>query len=288
MKINYIIIPVYVLIASCNNGNMNEIESAASATNLAVQELAFEDMSEGRASDASKSSSNAEEERAEALPEQNEAKIIRTGNLSIESKEIVSSKRNLDQLIRRLGGYYEEENTATGERYTSYDLTVRVPRNNFDSLITGIETGRDKVTHKSIRAEDVSLQYYDLESRLKSKRTYLERYQKMVTNAQSVKELLEIEEQIRLLQEEIESTESTLRHLSGQVQYSTLRVNLFEYQANLPSGSNSFWVRIKDAFIFGWNLIESIALGLVGIWPIILMVIVGTMVWSGYRKRKRG
>lgn len=288
MKITTIILPLCLLIASCSAENRQEFGLVAESANPATRQIAVENMSDASATGGLHAHSKQQENATEAVPKQQEAKIIRTGSLSVESREIAASKKNLDQLIKRLGGYYEQENTSTGDRYTSYDLTVRIPRNSFDSLITGIASGKDKVTHQSIRAEDVSLQYYDLESRLKSKRTYLDRYQKMVASAKSVKELLEIEEQIRQLQEEIESTETTLRNLSGQVQYSTLQISLFEYQANLPTGSNSFWVRTKNAFTFGWSLIENIALGIIGLWPIILIVIVGVVAWRGYKRRKRG
>jgi len=287
MKITNILTPICLLIASCSGGRMEQHGVAASA-DLAIEEMAVPNMGGESIQSRSSRPVGEPEKTGEATPVQNEVKIIRTGNISIESKNISESKSNLDQLIKRLGGYYEQENTTTGNGYTSFDLTVRIPQNSFDSLITDIEGGKDKVTNKSVRADDVSLQYYDLESRLKSKRAYLDRYQKMVASAKSVKELLEIEEQIRQLQEEIDSTEATLRNLSGQIQYSTMQVSLFEYQANLPSGSNSFWVRTKEAFAFGWNLIENIALGIIGVWPIMLITVVGATAWRGYKKRKRG
>ncbi|VTP86525.1 DUF4349 domain-containing protein [Sphingobacterium daejeonense] len=218
----------------------------------------------------------------------NHVKIIKNGNVSIESKNITKSKKNLDALMKRFSAYYQQETTNNNNDLTSYNLIIRVPTTSFESMMTALESGEDNVTEKNISAEDVSLQYFDLQSRLKSKRAYLERYQAMVSSAKNVKELLEIQEQIRQLQEDIDSNEATYRNLSNQINYSTLTVNLFEYQANLPMGSNSFWVQIKESINFGWNIIESLILGIIGLWPV--WIILGTLIFvikKVIKKRKQ-
>ena len=218
----------------------------------------------------------------------NHVKIIKNGNVSIESKNITKSKKNLDALMKRFSAYYQQETTNNNNDLTSYNLIIRVPTTSFESMMTALESGEDNVTEKNISAEDVSLQYFDLQSRLKSKRAYLERYQAMVSSAKNVKELLEIQEQIRRLQEDIDSNEATYRNLSNQINYSTLTVNLFEYQANLPMGSNSFWVQIKESINFGWNIIENLILGIIGLWPV--WIILGTLIFvikKVIKKRKQ-
>lgn len=216
-----------------------------------------------------------------------EKKIIRTGNISVESKDLKKSKTSFDALVKRAGGYYEQESTSSGSTYTHYNLTIRIPSSQFDSFLEGIEKGKDKITEKSIQAQDVSLQYYDLESRLKSKRAYLDRYQKMVASAKNVKDLLEIEEQIRQLQEEIESTESTLRAVKDQVSYSTIQVNIYNSDSLVPHSDSGFWMKVKEALDFGWKLIENIVIGLVGIWPILLLAIGGIFIWRRFRKKRK-
>ena len=218
----------------------------------------------------------------------NHVKIIKNGNVSIESKNITKSKKNLDALMKRFSAYYQQETTNNNNDLTSYNLIIRVPTTSFESMMTALESGEDNETEKNISAEDVSLQYFDFQSRLKSKRAYLERYQAMVSSAKNVKGLLEIQEQIRQLQEDIDSNEATYRNLSNQINYSTLTVNLFEYQANLPMGSNSFWVQIKESINFGWNIIESLILGIIGLWPV--WIILGTLIFvikKVIKKRKQ-
>ncbi len=206
---------------------------------------------------------------------QGQLKIKKQGNLSIEAKDIKKSKQALDKTIQHFQAYYQEESSSNLQGFTSYQLTIRIPFNKFESFIKQLEQGEDKLTEKNIQSEDVSIQYYDLESRLASKRAYLIRYQQMVKDAKTVKDLLEIQEQIRTLQEEIDSNESILRNLSGQVNYSTLNINLFEYQSNDRMGSNPFWIRAKESLQLGWNIVENFCLVLIGMWPVWIILGLG-------------
>lgn len=214
-------------------------------------------------------------------------KIIKSGNISLESKKIEASKKNIDALLKKFNAYYEQESSNNNNDFTSYNLTIRIPTSSFDNFLIAMENGDDKVTDKKISAEDVSITYHDVESRLKSKRAYLLRYQEMVSSAKNVKDLLEIQEQIRQLQEEIDSKEAVLRNLTNQVNYSTLTVDLFEYQANLPMGSKSFFAKVKTSLEFGWNLIQNIALGIIGIWPVWIVVGLVVVIIRNFRRKRR-
>jgi len=279
--------------ASCNQSREQEVSMPELDHTEAVNRNDSDQSKSLRlkGSDAAAEASDAPAENTiERTQSVNKPKIIREGNISIESKDVKTSKKNLDQQLKQMGGYYERESANTDNKnLISYDLVLRIPSDKLDGFLTSVENGKDKITSKSLTSEDVSLQYYDLESRLKSKRAYLERYQAMVSSAKNVKELLEIQEQIRQLQEEIDSSESMMRNLSGQVNYSSLRINLFDYQSNLPMGSNSFWSRVKSSFSFGGDLIANIVLGIIGLWPIFIigsLVVFVVLRWRNRRKER--
>ena len=232
---------------------------------------------------------SAEMKITERIPQQSASniKIIKRGNISLESRKIEVSKKNIDALLRKFNAYYEQESSSNSNYLTSYKLKIRIPTSSFDNFLLAMENGEDKITDKNISAEDVSITYHDYESRLKSKRAYLERYQEMVASAKNVKDLLEIQEQIRQLQEEIDSKEALLRNLTNEINYSTLTVDLFEYQANLSMGSNSFFAKVKTSLEFGWNLIQNIALGIIGIWPVWIVVGLIVVIFRKFRRKRR-
>ncbi|ERJ60106.1 DUF4349 domain-containing protein [Sphingobacterium paucimobilis] len=273
-------------VLACGQGS-KEVSMESSADKATTYDLKTADAAATTAMPLKSEATELGNEKLEAEKLNQGKKIIRTGNISIESKDLKKSKIAIDALVKKANGYYEQESTTTGTTYTNYNLTLRIPSSQFDTFLEGIEKSNDKITEKSIHAQDVSLQYYDLESRVKSKRIYLARYQNMVANAKNVKELLEIEEQIRQLQEEIESTESALRVMKDQVGYSTLVLNLYNSDSIIAYSDSGFWLKTKEAFGFGWELIENIFIGAIGIWPILLLLL-GTFIgWRRYKKHKR-
>lgn len=219
----------------------------------------------------------------------NKKKIIKDGNISIKTNDIVLSKAGIDNLVKQYNGYYESEDLQNNDQQISYNLRVRVPSDNFEKILTAIENGKDEVTNKNIQARDVSEEYYDLETRLVSKREYLNRYKALLTKASTVKDILAIEESIRVLQEEIESTVGRLKYLSDQVSYSTLNVNLYKEKEFVykPQSQDKFSERVKKSLSNGWNSIVSFVLWIITVWPLIFVILIAYFAWRKFRKNHK-
>ena len=219
-------------------------------------------------------------------PTQSKKKLIKTGNLTIESKHIEKSKSNLDVALKSLDGYYDNEQFSKSDYEFRYSLTVRVPAKNFDRVLQVINHGDDEIISKNIKARDVSAEYVDLETRLKSKRAYLERYEDFLSRAKSMDELLQIQEKIRALIEEIESQEGRLQFLDDQVGYSTLDIELYKTISHPDSATEEpgFWENAKESIANGWSGVVVLFLGLLSIWPLLLILVPAGI--YGYRKLK--
>lgn len=230
-------------------------------------------------------SSYLQEEKKDQTP--SKKKLIKTGNLTIESKHIEKSKSRLDLALKSLDGYYDNEQFSKSDYEFRYSLTVRVPAKNFDRALGVIHGGDDEIISKNIKTDDVSGEYMDLETRLKSKRAYLARYEAFLTKAKNMDELLQIQEKIRELIEEIESQEGRLKFLDDQVGYSTLDIELYKtisHPDNSPE-EPGFWEKAKNSLASGWTGIVVLFLGLLSIWPL-LLVLVPAGIYM-YRKIKK-
>lgn len=214
-------------------------------------------------------------------------KIIKTGSVSVESRDVAKSKKDLDALVSKHKGFYEEETLSKGNSIASYNLKIRIPVQSYEAFIAELENGKDNITSKSIQSQDMTGQYYDLDSRLKSKKAYLQRYTELLGKARNVKEILEIEEQIRVIQEEIDATAASLKSLSEQVAYSTLSVYLYQEQSNISIGADSFGTKLVDAVRFGWMALETFFIILIRIWPFLLIGVLGFVVIRKYKKRRK-
>jgi len=216
-------------------------------------------------------------------------KIIKDGRLGINVKSLKDAKTNIDTLVLNLGGYYDKESLSNNDYSTEYDLKIRIPANNLEKLIAKLEKGEGEVSYKEIDARDVTEEFIDLETRLTNKQKYLARYQDLLRSAKSVKEILEIQEKIRVLEEEIDSTTGKLKYLNDLVNYSTLDLNItqkkdFKYT---PEYRDNFFEKLKQSFSKGWYGFIDFFFFLLSNWAILILISVLIYMWIKYRKRRK-
>lgn len=200
-----------------------------------------------------------------------EKKIIRTADISISSKDIYASKHTVDSLLKKLDGYYDSENFSNSYSL-SYSLKIRIPSVHFDAFINGLGKGTDKITEKDITARDVTAQYIDLQSRIETKRVYLNRYNELAKKAKTVEDILKIEEQSRVIIEEIESSEKEFRYLSKQIALSTIEIYISQEKEYTPKETPSFGKQLLSALENGWYGLKGLFFFLITIWPLYLFI----------------
>ncbi len=219
--------------------------------------------------------SNSAEATPDVTKEVIKKKIIKDGRLGLQVKNLQSAKKQIDSLVKSMDGYYANENLRNTNNESGYELTIRIPVVNFDKFVNSTEKGNYKVLYKEISARDVTEEFVDLTTRLNSKRNALVRYNEIMRKADKIKDIVEIENAIRTLQEEIESTEGRLRYLNDCVNYSTLNLTIstekdFSYH---PAKRDSFWEKLKESVVEGWFGLVDFVLGLFGMWPYLMLII---------------
>jgi hypothetical protein len=216
-------------------------------------------------------------------------KIIKDGDISVKTSDIKESKKVIDQLLKEYNAYYEIEDLQNNDQMISYDLKIRVPAENFEKLISRIEDGKDEIKGKSIQARDVTEEFVDIETRLKNKRDFLKQYKELLSRASTVKDILAIEENIRILQEEIESKEGRLKYLSDQVAFSTLDINLYKDKEFIYKSQPQarFSERVKTSLGNGWASVVNFVLWTISIWPYFILTFVGFFVFRKIVKKRK-
>ena len=277
--IGLILVPIFFQSCSYEENSDNKLETASFVSDENMQ---FEEKS---TSLSANSINEKHKEEKDQIPSQRKKKLIKKGDLSLKSKHIEKSKSRLDQALKSLDGYYDNEQFSKSDYEFRYSLRIRVPSKNFDKMLQVIDGGTDEIISKNIKTADVSGEYLDLETRLKSKKAYLKRYEELLTKAKTMEELLQIEDQIRELIEEIESQESRLSYLDDQVGYSTLNIELYKVVPNhAVSNDPSFSDNAGNSLSKGWIGVKSFVLGLLSIWPLFVILIPAGI--FGYRKLK--
>ena len=217
-----------------------------------------------------------------------EKKIIKDGRMGIKVDDIQAAKNTVNSLVAKYKGHYARDNYNDTDYSSTFILTIKIPADSYDTFITEIESGNGKVLYKDISARDVTMQVIDLETRLKNKREYMVRYRELLNKANTIKDILEIESQIRAIEEEVESVEARLKSLNTDVAYSTLDLNInktkpYTYIANK---SDNFWERAKSSLFSGWDIFIHIVLLIIKLWPIWIIAGVTTFIIKKVRRRK--
>jgi hypothetical protein len=148
------------------------------------------------------------------------AMLIYTANLSMAVFQVTDAMDAVEQIGRQMGGYLSSRSDAA--------VTIRVQRDRFQDSLSLIERLGD-VTHRDIKAEDVTDEFVDLTARLKNAYALRDRLTELLAKAQ-VKEAIEIQKELGKVTEEIERVEGKLKLLKDQIAFSTITVSFSPVQ----------------------------------------------------------
>lgn len=287
MKITYIILISALILSACHQKHADS--SSSTLYNLEIDEEMIPMDVEYDMIPSEPHDSYIPEKALAENKEVIKKKIIKDGRIGIEVSILEKAKAEIDSIIQKLDGYYANEKLETWSTEIKYNLKIRIPNNKFEILISSIDNGNGKILYKEIDARDVTDQFIDLETRLANKINYLKRYNELLIKAKTVKDILEIQEKIRRIEEEIESTTGRLKYLNDQVNYSTLDLTIsqpkdFKYQT--PK-RDSFTKRLKHSVKKGWFGFIDFVILMVKIWPFWILAILIVYGWRKFKKTRR-
>ena len=213
-------------------------------------------------------------------------KIIKNGDMEIAVSNLLEAKKKVSEIIKNNKAYLQSETFRNSDTSENINLVIRVPHQNFDAIINSFSDGIGAVEAKTVKAEDVMEEYTDVSIKLENKRIYLEKYREMLKNAASTKDILEIQENIRALEDEIDVAEGRLRFIDDRVNYSTLELLLFKEKARSSATSKiGFGSRFGDSIAEGWNSFVSFLLGLISFWPFFIIIPLLIFAWKKWRRK---
>lgn len=193
--------------------------------------------------------------------------VIYQADLQLRVKKFEQTLQNIEQQVVKYGGYISESIVSKdGVEQVSGQITVRIPQKNFQAFLHDAEGEAAEVLQRNITGTDVTEEYVDLESRLKSKRVVEERLTTFMQSAQKTEDLLKISADLATVQEEIETILGRMKYLENQTSLSTIHVSLFENKVvvpNLEDEDLNTWDKTKKQFMKSTNMLLAAISGLV-------------------------
>lgn len=213
-------------------------------------------------------------------PQGENAKIIYTARLSVESTEFDSAQKTIEEATVRHNGYFENMDlNNNSSSYRSANYVIRIPAQELDAFLNEAGTF-GHILSANRNAEDVSEYYYDTEARLESARAKLQRLQELYAQAQNMSDIIVIENEISNVEWEIDSLSGTLKHYESQVDYSTVTLSLSEvYKITEEAAPLTFSEKISGAFSDGLRSFgeacENIVIWFAESWIWVLIALAG-------------
>jgi Lon protease-like protein len=203
------------------------------------------------------------------------SKMVKTAECRFQVSDMRKTKDAITSSIKKYNGYIESSNLEFQNPMLEEHMTVRVLNDFFEDLLNEITSQATYVNYQKVNSDDVSKQFVDLESRLKTKREVQARYEDILRKKTgTLEELLKTEKQIGELQEEIEATVSQINFLSEKVRYSTIKLEIYQiaeqHVAEVKTTTGS-WKKFSTAFAAGWNGFTNVLIGITYLWPFFIL-----------------
>ena len=201
----------------------------------------------------------AEEGRVEEFPANQRfdpSKVIKTGQFSIETRTFDDDLETLNNDLEQFEGFVESssvslDNYRTRTRVATYRL--RIPSDQFDGF-TNILKSHFTVLSESTQNQSVADTYYDAQNRIRVLMTQQDRLLELVEQAETVEEIVFLQEQLMNVEQELEYNKSTLQRLDDQIDYSTISVTIIELEeTDVLADQDNFFSQIGRAFTRGIN-----------------------------------
>ena len=247
-------------------------------------EAEFEDEMAEMGKDAADDSGGLGMENGSSILEPSvERKIIFEGDVTARTKNFDEDYDMILDTLAQVGGYVENANVNGTKPEDWQDqgrwasITLRVPSAKFDSFIAMLgDVGQTESS--SVRGRDISLQYFDTETRLATLRIREERLQELLKQATGLEDIIELERELANVSYEIQSYELSLRNFDSLVDFSTINVTLQEVHeiAEITPPEEDLGTRISSGFFKVINALEDFGSWLLVVitagFPIILIV----------------
>ena len=144
-------------------------------------------------------------------------KIIYQGQFAVVVSDVQQAQDRLKSMAAEMGGYLQS--------LSAQEVVIRVPSGKFDEASSAVAR-LGTITQREIKAQDVTEDVTDLETRLRNSRALKEKVLALLERAGTLQAALELEKEAARVTLDIERLEGALARIANQVTFGTLSVSL--------------------------------------------------------------
>jgi hypothetical protein len=189
--------------------------------------------------------------KATAPPKLAASHIIRTASLTVQVKDVPKALDQARTGVENAGGYVGNETTTRdAEGHERTRVVLRVPVDKYDEVLADLE-GSGKLLDRSAKAEDVTDQVVDVESRIKTQRASVARIRELMDQATKLSDVVTLEGELSTRQADLEALLARQKSLKDRTSLATITLSLSETPVKRAAedGDPGF----VDALAGGWS-----------------------------------
>lgn len=224
-------------------------------------------------------------EQVRIVPE--DRAIVHTGRMTVRAADVSAAAERAKRIVAAAGGYVAEEQSTSYGKENQATITFKIPPDRYPETVDrlGKELGRRESLNLS--TEDVTEQVADVESRLKSARAALDQFRSLLSRAEKIGEILEIEREIARREADLEALQARQRALAARIGMATLTLELIGPAAE-PSAPEEDPMGFRDGLRVGWeSLVTAVRVGLVVFGALLPWLVILLAAGAGYRLLRR-
>ncbi len=199
--------------------------------------------------------------------------IIRTANLRVRVESVPSAVDKVRDAAADAGGLIGSETTdRDGKGNERSRIVLRIPQEKYAEVLEALE-GTGKVLERSDKAEDVTEQVVDVDSRIKSQQASVARIRELMDKATKLSDVVTLEGELSTRQADLESLLAQQASLKDRTSLATITLHLTETgEKPAPKGDDD--PGFLDALSGGWNALVNVAK-----WVVIVLAAIAP--WAG-------
>jgi hypothetical protein len=183
-------------LAGCSSGaNDTSASDAGGGAKAAAPDTAQQEGASG--------SGNAR--NTKSVPKLTAGSIIRTASLSVRVKDVPKALDEARTTTENAGGFVGNETTTRdGQGHERTRVVLRVPTDKYDEVLADLE-GAGKLLDRTAKAQDVTDQVVDVESRIASQRASVARVRELMDRATKLSDVVELEGELSTRESDLEA-----------------------------------------------------------------------------------
>ena len=195
-----------------------------------------------------------------------ERKIVRNADMSIVVDDVDTVVSQVTALVAGQQGFVVRSHRfGTGDEERA-SMSFRVPSESLDAVLDEVRQWANIVENEQTSARDVTEEFIDTEARLNSLKATETRYLDLLTRAETVEEILNVQRELENVRYRIESSEGRLRFLRQTTSLSLVNLEI------------STTERAKPLLVAGWNLTDVVTSAIRGLLST-ARAIVNVLIW---------